>query len=183
MCIRDRVDVAGDHDRRHRERDQQDRRHVEQQVGHRDRGRKPGQLDGGIDEDDDQQSDDRHLAGEQDAAPQRAAEVRVGLDDLGVRGGAHAATSLVSRSLRDCRTARTRSRTMAPRIMAPTTAFCQQSGMPMTGSARLIVYSKNAPIAAPTTVPLPPTMATPPMTAAPIASSSKPNPAWELMVA
>ena len=67
-------------------------------------------------------------------------------------------------------------------ISAPTTARCQKSGMPRIGSARLIVMSSKAPIAAPQTVPLPPKIATPPMTAAPTAWSSMSWPALELTV-
>ena len=45
-----------------------------------------------------------------------------------------------------------------------------------------MVTSRNAPIAAPQTVPLPPKIATPPITAAPTACSSMPEPALELTV-
>ena len=74
-----------------------------------------------------------------------------------------------------CRSARTRSSTIAPMMSTPTTARCQKSSMPRIGSARLIVSSRNAPMAAPQTVPTPPEIATPPITAAPIACSSHPN--------
>ena len=51
-------------------------------------------------------------------------------------------------------------------------ASCQNAGMPSTYSAELIVVSSRAPRAAPTTLPLPPKMATPPTTTAETTVSS-----------
>ena len=61
-------------------------------------------------------------------------------------------------------------------IRPPTTAPCQKSLMPRIGSARLMVTSRNAPMAAPQTLPLPPKIATPPITTAATAWSSRSRP-------
>ena len=59
------VDLAGDDDQRHRQRDQQDRRDVEEQVSSVSGLSKSRHCRGGHDDHHDQQGDDRHLAGEQ----------------------------------------------------------------------------------------------------------------------
>ena len=99
---------------------------------------------------------------------------------LRVGAGSPGSSSRASTRRRARRVASTRSSTIEPRIRAPTRACCQKSGMPTVGSARLMVTSSTAPIAAPHTVPLPPKIATPPITTAATAWSSMPVPALEL---
>ena len=62
-----------------------------------------------------------------------------------------------------------RSSVMATSSRNPAIASVHSDGTPSTFSAELIVWSRSAPRAAPTTLPLPPKMATPPTTTAAMA--------------
>src|SRR5690606_12438308 len=156
----------------------QDRGDVEQQVVDGDGLCEPADRHGGHDHDQHEQADDRELAVDEDAPPQRLVVVPDHPDPGG--GGRGHDSSLASMSCRLCRTASSRSSTIAPMMSTPTTARCQKSGMPRMGRARLMVISSIAPMAAPHTEPTPPVIAMPPMTAAPTASSSQPEPTCEL---
>ena len=177
------VDLAGDDHQRHRQRDQQDRSDVEQQVVDG-RAVEVEHVGAGVGEDRHEQADDGRLAGEQHPLPQRTGvrRVRAGLGALGSgRGGGGHSSSLASMSLRACRSDRTRSSTTADDEGAddrslPEVGDAEDGERPVDGHEEHRADRGTPDRAAA------PKIATPPITAAPTAWSSIPSPAPELTV-